>query len=56
MSISIAKGKGCIWVVDVVKVKERKCIFPKSLLGTTIQDSSIRERRNDLCEDYRWFF
>ena len=47
MFISIVEGKKGIWEI-VVKAEETKCIFPKSLLGTTMQDSGIRERRNDL--------
>jgi len=32
-------------MVENVKAEERNCLFHKSLLGTIIQDSSIRERR-----------
>ena len=41
-SISIAEGKGFICSVDDVKAEERNCLFPKSLLGATMQDGSIR--------------
>ena len=34
-----------------MKAEEENCIFPKSLLGTTMQDGGIRERR-DGCQ---WF-
>jgi len=44
MSISIAQGKGCMWVVDVIKAAETKCIFLESLLGATMQNGSIREK------------
>ena len=47
MSIFIVKGKGCMWVVDVVKAEESKYIFPRSLLHATMQDGSIRERKVD---------
>ena len=30
-----------------MKAEEENYIFPKSLLGTTIQDGGIRERRVD---------
>jgi len=45
MFISIVEGKECIWTVNVIKAEERKCIFLRFLLGATIQDSGIRERR-----------
>ena len=46
MSIAPKAGKKviCFVVEEVAEVKEN--IFPKSLLGATIQDSSMRERRN----------
>ena len=40
------RGKEAIWTVEEVKAEERNCLFSKSLLGTTIQDGSIRERRD----------
>jgi len=45
-SIATMRGKGAIWTVEEVKAEERNCLFPKSLLGATIQDGGIRERRD----------
>ena len=45
MFISKVESKEFIWVLVVVKAEERKCIFPRFLLGATIQDGGIRERR-----------
>ena len=46
MSITTMRGKEAIWTVEEVKAEERNCLFSKSLLGATIQDGSIRERRD----------
>ena len=54
MSISIAEEKEDIYKVEVVKAEETKYIFSKSLLGATIQDSSIREKRNNSVMIYLW--
>ena len=40
-------SKQSIWEVVEVKAEGENCIFSKTLLGTTIQDSSIRERKNE---------
>ena len=47
-SISIAESADnwAICVVEYVKAEEEKCLFPKSLLSTTMQDGGIRERRD----------
>jgi len=45
ISISIAEGKKGIQEIKVVKTEEIKHIFSKFLLGATMQDNSIRERR-----------
>ena len=42
-------GNWAICAVKYVKAKEENCLFPKFLLGTTIQDSGIRERRDWYC-------
>jgi len=44
-SIAELAGKQAICAVEVIKAKEENCLFSKSLLGATIQDGSIRERR-----------
>jgi len=45
MSIFIVEGKGCMWVVNVVKAEESKHIFPRSLLDAIMQDGGIREKK-----------
>ena len=42
-------GNWAICAVEYVKAKEENCLFPKFLLGATIQDSGIRERRDWYC-------
>jgi len=48
MSITLVASKEviCFVIEEIAKVEEN--IFPKSLLGATIQDSGIRERRDDI--------
>jgi len=59
ISISIAlvtsKEVICFVVEEIAKVEEN--IFPKFLLGATMQDSGIREKRNDILvlKLYRYF-
>jgi len=45
MSITKLAGKQSIWGVVGEKAEVENCIFLKSLLDTTMQDSGIRERR-----------
>ena len=47
MFIAELAGKWSIWRVVDEKAEVEICIFLKSLLGTTIQDGSIRERKID---------
>ena len=47
MFIAELAGKWSIWRVVDEKAEVEICISLKSLLGTTIQDSSIRERKID---------
>ena len=48
ISIATLEGKFTIWAEKDVKAEERKCIFLIFLLGTTIQDDSIRKRKMSL--------
>ena len=52
MSITEPAGKWSIWEVIDEKAKVENFIFLKSLLGTTMQDSGIRERRYDIYEHF----
>jgi len=45
MSITQLAGKWSIWGVVDEKAEVENCIFLKSLLGTTMQDGGIRERK-----------
>ena len=48
MSIALVASKEiiCFIVEEIAKVEEN--VFSKSLLGTTIQDSGIRDKRDDI--------
>ena len=48
MSIALVASKDiiCFIVEEIAKVEEN--VFSKSLLGTTIQDSGIRDKRDDI--------
>ena len=55
-SITTTGDKGAIWTVKDVKAEERNCLFSKLLLGATMQDGSIREKRSDFIFIYfLWF-
>jgi len=47
MSIIKSARKWAICEAKDVKAEKENYLFPKSLLGVTMQDSSIRERRGD---------
>ena len=51
MSISIADGKWAIFESLELMVEVKSCLFANSLMGTTMQDSGIRERSNAVSED-----
>jgi len=48
MSITTEAGKEVICIGLEVIVKVEEVIFPVSLIGTTIQDGSLKERRDDV--------
>ena len=51
MSISIADGKWAIFESLELMVEVKSCLFANSLMGTTMQDSGIRERSNAVSKD-----
>ena len=52
MSITSGAGIKAICVVVKVIAEVEKHIFPKSLLGTIIQDGGMRERRDVFFHSY----
>jgi len=52
MSIAELARKWTICEVKDVKAEKENCLFPKSLLGVTIQDSGMTERRDAIIPCY----
>jgi len=47
MFITESAGNQAICTVECVKAEKENCLFSKFLLGATMQDGGIRERRNN---------
>ena len=56
MSITTLAGINAIWVGFVLEAEVEVCIFTNSLMGTTIQDSGMKERSVFVLFDSFFFF